>query len=142
MKVLVEARPRLPKGVKARVRKISESALRGLGYGDSELSVLITGNDEIRALNKEYRKIDKATDVLSFPMEDTEMLGDIVISYEKTLSQAREFKVTVDEELGRLLVHGLLHLLGYDHVKGGRQAKEMREKEEEVLGRLKEKGFI
>ncbi len=142
MKVLVEARPRLPKGVKAKVRKISESALRGLGYGDSELSVLVTGNDEIRALNKEYRKIDKATDVLSFPMEDTEMLGDIVISYEKMLSQAREFRVTVDEELGRLLVHGLLHLIGYDHVKGGRQAKEMREKEEESLGRLKEKGFI
>lgn len=142
MKVLVEARPRLPKGVKAKVRKISESALRGLGYGDSELSVLVTGNDEIRALNKEYRKIDKATDVLSFPMEDTEMLGDIVISYEKMLSQAREFRVTVDEELGRLLVHGLLHLIGYDHVKGGRQAKEMREKEEEALGRLKEKGFI
>lgn len=128
--------------MKARVRKISESALRGLGYGDSELSVLVTGNDEIRALNKEYRRIDKATDVLSFPMEDTEMLGDIVISYEKTLSQAREFKVTVDEELGRLLVHGLLHLIGYDHVKGGRQAKEMREKEEEVLAILKEKKLV
>lgn len=113
-----------------------------MGYGDSELSVLITGNEEIRALNKEYRKIDKATDVLSFPMEDPEMLGDIVISYEKTLSQAKEFKVTADEELGRLLVHGLLHLIGYDHVKGGRQAKEMREKEAEVMGRLKEKGFI
>lgn len=128
--------------MKAKIRKISESALRGLGYGDSELSVLITGNEEIRALNKEYRKIDKATDVLSFPMEDPEMLGDIVISYEKLLAQANEFRVTADEELGRLLVHGLLHLIGYDHVKGGRQAKEMREKEGEVIGRLKEKGFI
>jgi len=113
-----------------------------LGYGDSELSVLITGNDEIRVLNRDYRKIDKATDVLSFAMEDPEVLGDVVISYEKMLSQAKEFKVTPDEELARLLVHGLLHLLGYDHVKGGAQAKEMREKEKEVLGRLKEKGFI
>ncbi|MBI2412492.1 MAG: rRNA maturation RNase YbeY [Deltaproteobacteria bacterium] len=139
---MVEARPHLPRGLKAKIRKISESALRGLGYGDSELSVLITGNEEIRALNKEYRKIDKATDVLSFPMEDPEMLGDIVISYEKLLAQANEFRVTADEELGRLLVHGLLHLIGYDHVKGGRQAKEMREKEGEVIGRLKEKGFI
>lgn len=113
-----------------------------MGYGDCELSILITGNDGIRALNKEYRKIDKATDVLSFPMEDTEMLGDIVISYEKTLSQAKEFGVTVDEELGRLLVHGLLHLLGYDHVKGGRQAQLMRKKEGEVLGILKEKKLV
>ncbi|MBI4950008.1 MAG: rRNA maturation RNase YbeY [Deltaproteobacteria bacterium] len=121
---------------------MSESALRGLGYGDSELSVLITGNDEIRALNKQYRKIDKATDVLSFPMEDTEMLGDVVISYEKTVAQAKEFRVAVDEELGRLLVHGLLHLLGYDHVTGGRQAKEMRGKEEEVLAFLKEKKLV
>lgn len=128
--------------MKAKIRKISESALRGLGYGDCELSVLITGNDEIRALNKEYRKIDKATDVLSFPMEDPEMLGDIVISYEKTLSQAKEFRVTVDEELGRLLVHGLLHLIGYDHVKGGRQAKEMREKEGEVMAILKKKKLV
>ncbi|OGP23824.1 MAG: rRNA maturation RNase YbeY [Deltaproteobacteria bacterium GWC2_56_8] len=142
MKVLVEARVRLPKGFPAKIRKISESALRGLGYGDCELSILITGNDGIRALNKEYRKIDKATDVLSFPMEDTEMLGDIVISYEKTLSQAKEFGVTVDEELGRLLVHGLLHLLGYDHVKGGRQAQLMRKKEGEVLGILKEKKLV
>lgn len=128
--------------MKAKVRKISESALRGLGYGDCELSVLVTGNDEIRALNKEYRRIDKATDVLSFPMDDERMLGDIVISYEKTLAQSKEFKVTVDEELGRLLVHGLLHLLGYDNVKGGRQAKEMREKEEEVLAILKEKKLV
>lgn len=113
-----------------------------MGYADTELSVLVTGNDEIRALNKQYRKIDKATDVLSFPMEDPEMLGDIVISYEKTVAQAREFRVTIDEELGRLLVHGLLHLLGYDHVTGGRQAKEMREKEGEVLAILKEKKLV
>lgn len=113
-----------------------------MGYGDAELSVLVTGNDEIRALNKQYRKIDKATDVLSFPMDDERMLGDIAISYEKTLSQAKEFRVTADEELGRLLVHGLLHLLGYDHVKGGRQAKEMREKEGKILAILMEKKLV
>ena len=70
-------------------------------------------------------------------MEDEHLLGDIVISTEKAASQAVEFGVTVDEEMARLLVHGLLHLAGYDHVKGGRQAKKMKEKEEELMDKLR-----
>jgi len=108
-----------------------------LGFDGRELSVLLTGNEEIRELNREYRGKDKPTDVLSFPMEDEHLLGDIVISTEKAASQAVEFGVTVDEEMARLLVHGLLHLAGYDHVKGGRQAKKMKEKEEELMGKLR-----
>ncbi len=108
-----------------------------MGFDGRELSVLLTGNEEIRELNREYRGKDKPTDVLSFPMEDEHLLGDIVISTEKAASQAVEFGVTVDEEMARLLVHGLLHLAGYDHVKGGRQAKKMKEKEEELMGKLR-----
>ncbi len=108
-----------------------------MGFDGRELSVLLTGNEEIRELNREYRGKDKPTDVLSFPMEDEHLLGDIVISTEKAASQAVEFGVTVGEEMARLLVHGLLHLAGYDHVKGGRQAKKMKEKEEELMGKLR-----
>lgn len=121
---------------------MAETALRGLGYERSELSVVLTGDAEIRVLNREYRGKDKPTDVLSFPMGDEYLLGDIVISVERARSQAAEFGVTYDEELARLLVHGLLHLLGYDHVKGGRQAGRMREKEEEMMGLLEGKGFF
>lgn len=119
-----------------------ETALKGLGYGDAEVSVVVTDNVGIRKLNRKYRKMDRATDVLSFPLNDPYMLGDIVISADKVSSQAEEFMVTEDEELGRLLVHGLLHLLGYDHVIGGRQAREMKEKEEELMGLLKRKGLF
>jgi len=108
-----------------------------LGFDDRELSVLLTDNATIRELNREYRGLDKPTDVLSFPMDDEYLLGDIVISTEKAASQADEFGVAFDEEMARLLVHGLLHLAGYDHVKGGRQARKMKEKEEELMGILR-----
>lgn len=121
---------------------MAEAALKGLGYKDCELSVLLTDNEGIRALNRDFRHKDKPTDVLSFPLEDPYMLGDVVISIEKAREQAGEFDVTVDEEISRLLVHGILHLMGHDHVKGGSQAKRMREKEQELLLEIKKKGLI
>lgn len=121
---------------------MSETALKGLGYDGGEVSVLLTDDSEIHGLNLAYRKKDKPTDVLSFPMDDELLLGDIVISVERAKAQAESFNVSVDEELGRLVVHGLLHLLGYDHVKGGRQAREMKEKEEALLSLLREKAFF
>ncbi len=104
------------------------------------MSVLVTGDDGIRDLNRRFRKIDRPTDVLSFEMEDERLLGDIVISVETAARQARDFKVSLEEELGRLVVHGVLHLLGYDHVKGGAQARKMRAKEEELMKMLREEG--
>ncbi|MFQ5737256.1 MAG: rRNA maturation RNase YbeY [Thermodesulfobacteriota bacterium] len=113
-----------------------------MGCSDCEVSVLLTGNARIRELNARYRKIDRPTDVLSFPMDDPYMLGDIVISLEKAASQASEFSVTLDEEMGRLVVHGVLHLLGYDHVNGGRQAAKMKRAEESLMGALRKEGLI
>lgn len=126
----------------AKTRKMTETALRGLGCSDCEVSVLLTGNGRIRELNAVYRKIDRPTDVLSFPMEDPYMLGDIVISVEKARAQAGEFGVSLDEEMARLLVHGLLHLLGYDHVRGGRQAAKMKRAEDELMGTLRKEGQV
>ena len=109
---------------------------------DCEVSVTFTDNEGIHALNKAYRNIDRATDVLSFPqinydegeeLSDGEMLGDIVLSLERAREQAEEFGHTFQREVGYLTVHSMLHLLGYDHVQGGLEAVRMREKEEAVM---------
>lgn len=113
-----------------------------MGFKDCEVSILLTVDEEIKELNRQYRKINKPTDVLSFPMEDGYLLGDIVISMDTAEEQAKEFEVSLEEEASRLLIHGLLHLLGYDHVKGGAQAKKMRAKEEELMILLEEKGLF
>ena len=125
---------------KRKVKRLAEEALSTLGLKDREVSVLLTGNGGIRELNRLYRKVDRPTDVLSFPMEDQQMLGDVVISIERVYAQAGDYGVTPGEELSRVLVHGILHLLGYDHVTGGRQARRMREKEAELMTGLKKKG--
>jgi len=116
---------------------MAETVLKGLGYNECEVSLVLTGDDEIRELNRQYRRKDKATDVLSFPLGDPYMLGDVVISIDRAAAQAESYGVTVDEELGRLLIHGILHLIGYDHVNGGHQARKMCEKEAELMGVLK-----
>ncbi|GMR05092.1 MAG: hypothetical protein BMS9Abin23_1025 [Thermodesulfobacteriota bacterium] len=124
------------------LRAILMASLKALSRPGSEVSVLITGDGEMRSLNKKYRNIDRTTDVLSFPMDDAVILGDIVISMEKVVAQAREYGVGEDGELARVAVHGLLHLLGYDHVKGGRQARQMKLKEAELLKALLDKGLL
>ena len=97
-----------------------------------DIELIITTDDEIRAINNQHRNIDKSTDVLSFPYEDMPMspLGSIVISASHVEEKAKEFSHKNDDELSLLFIHGLLHLLGYDHeVDNG----EMREKEKELI---------
>lgn len=141
MKVFIQSAPGV-KGAQAKTRAIAGAALKTLGLAEKEVSILLADNEAIKELNKKYRKIAKPTDVLSFPMEDDELLGDIVISVEKTKEQAAAFGVSFEEELSRLIIHGLLHLMGYDHVKGGRQAAKMKGMEEEVMGALRKKGLF
>lgn len=116
--------------------ELASRILNDLDRSSAELSILVTDDDEIRSLNSAYRNMDKATDVLSFSQTegeempgDEELLGDIVISVETAARQAMEFGHSVDEEMKRLLVHGVFHLLGYDHEKGEAEAADMREKE-------------
>ena len=98
-----------------------------------DFELIITNNEEIQELNKEHRNIDKATDVLSFPMEfdfPNMPLGSIVISIDFVEEKAKEFNHSKENELTLLFIHGLLHLLGYDHeVDNG----EHRNKEEELI---------
>jgi probable rRNA maturation factor len=110
---------KLPRAARPRRRELARflrEAIQATGL-DGEVSVLLTGNETIRALNRKYRGKDKATDVLSFPA--TEMAegiaGDLVISLETALAQAVERGHMLEMEIKVLLLHGLLHLAGYDH---------------------------
>ena len=105
-----------------------------------EFSIIITDNERIHEINKEYRNIDRPTDVISFALEDSEdiklenyrILGDIYISIDKVKEQAKEYGHSEKRELAFLTIHGFLHLLGYDHMKE-EDEKVMFAKQEEIL---------
>jgi probable rRNA maturation factor len=129
------------KGVESKLlSKIAHRALEVLGLSKVELSIALVSDVQIKRLNKLYRNKDKPTDVLSFPIgekvEDWLILGDIVISVDTAKRQAQELGHSLEEELKRLLVHGLVHLLGYDHELGGEEEKKFFELEEFVLREL------
>ena len=115
--------------------------------GSAEVSVTFVDDEEIRRLNKQYRNIDRSTDVLSFPLGENgvydinmdtgaKLLGDIVISVPHAIDQAERYGHSLQREIGFLTVHSMLHLLGYDHEGGGIESVRMREKEETVLTKL------
>lgn len=115
---------------------------------NGEVSVIFVDNNYIQKLNKKYRKKDVPTDVLSFPVDenyknklegfdlfDEEPIGDIVVSLEKAKEQAKDYNHSFEREVGYLVVHGMLHLLGFDHLHE-EDAKLMRKKEEAVLAKV------
>ena len=114
------------------------------------ISITLTNSENIKKINKEYRNIDKITDVLSFPMFQKEeiqkictkdfekmnyTLGDVVICIEKVIKQAEEYGHSFERELAYMAVHGFYHLMGYDHIKE-EEKQEMRQKEENILSQL------
>jgi len=108
--------------------------------GNYEVSVSFVTNEEIRELNKNYRNVDSETDVLSFPMDDDEfngviILGDIVLSTQRIIEQANEFGHSLEREMIYLTVHSMLHLLGYDHMSNS-EKEEMRLREKEIMKEL------
>ncbi len=109
----------------------AKSVYRREGVSAAQSAVIILCSDYfIRKLNRRYRKIDKATDVLSFHIGDGDLLGEVYISLQRAKVQARRYGVSYEDELKRLLVHGLLHLVGYDHIKSAdRTVMEAREEE-------------
>lgn len=121
--------------------------------GPLEIDCLVTDDSTMRNLNRKYRGIDEATDVLSFALDETgpndtvfpgppgppSKMGILVISYPTALAQAAQNRVPVEQELRLLLIHGTLHILGYDHV-GRADAQAMRRKEREILGLTEKPG--
>ena len=118
--------------------------------GSVELSVLVTDDDELHRLNRDYRGVDAPTDVLSFgdeeevdapsgfvrPPDAPRYLGDLAISYQRVTAQAAEYGHSNERELAFLTVHGVLHLLGYDHERGEADAALMRAREEAAMEQL------
>lgn len=114
---------------------------------DAQVSVTLVDNEAIREINREHRDIDRATDVLSFPLCDEDsfdtdpetgaiLLGDIVISLERAQEQADEYGHSYRREVAFLITHSLFHLLGYDHVNGEDEEKLMFAKQDKVLDKL------
>ncbi len=130
----------------ASVRDIAADArrvLRALGEEHAELTVSLVDDGEIHQLNRDYRGMDRSTDVLAFALRegprvpgDTVLLGDVVISLQTAARQARERRVSVAAAARMLLVHGILHLLGYDHERSAAEARRMRAKERQLAARL------
>lgn len=125
----------------ARLNRVARKLLNVLECDDAEVSVLLTNDSEIQQLNRDYRSKDASTDVLSFSLQEgegseyaAETLGDIVISVETAARQADEREENLHEAIVRLLIHGLLHLLGYDHENVPKEeADEMRQVEADLM---------
>ena len=123
---------------------VAESVFNELDMSSNEyeISLLITDDETIRKYNKEYRNRDRATDVLSFPMEDDIILGDVAISFETAKRQSEEAEINIDREVAFLFIHGLLHLLGYDHETSQEDEEEMFALQEKILKKLVDYGTV
>ena len=135
------------------IKKVIKKCYKEENLLESKLiiTITLTNNENIKIINKEYRNIDRATDVLSFPMFEKEdldkkiknkdflhedILGDIIISVEKVREQAEEYGHSFERELSYMVVHGFYHLMGYDHMEEEEKV-EMRKKEDKILNDLK-----
>lgn len=143
--------------VSAIINRCVEAALEAEGVtAPCEINVLVTNDRGIHAINKASRDIDRPTDVLSFPMFQLEAgnppadweeyldpetqlvpLGDMCISLERAIAQAKEFGHPTRREIGYLTIHSMLHLLGYDHLDEGPQKAQMRKREEEIAATIR-----
>ena len=147
-----------PRGFAKAIKKAMKTALKAEGVrAKCEVNVLITDNEGIHRINREFRDVDRPTDVLSFPMFEFEaenfdadmamadpetgriVLGDMAVSVDKIQEQAKEYGNSDLYELSYLTVHSCLHLLGYDHLDEGEQKKQMRRREKEIMNILKVK---
>lgn len=127
--------------IKNLIEKSIAAVLKVEGLDENvEVSVSFVGDEEIRELNRDYRGVDKSTDVLSFPMDDefiivSRILGDVIINTRRVMEQAEELGHSEERELSYLTVHSILHLLGYDHMED-EDKKEMREREKLAMKEL------
>jgi probable rRNA maturation factor len=128
-----------------KIKEIIKFVLREMEKDNSELSLVLCNNDYIHFYNKEYRNKDYPTDVLSFVdgerMGKITYLGDIIISIDKVKSQSEEYGVSFEEEFSRLLVHGILHLLGYDHETSEEDEKVMMSIQDKLVDEVLRKFF-
>jgi len=130
-----------------KLKKIAQKVLEIVEQDQAELCLVLVGNAEIRKLNAKFRKKDYPTDVLSFPAGDqlpegAPILGDVVISVEAAKAQSKERRRTLNEELVTLLIHGIVHLLGYDHERSSKDARIMERIEKKIYRTLCDRGLL
>jgi probable rRNA maturation factor len=140
MEILIEDRQNRYRIAQEKIRKTAKTILNALECHDGELSILIVDDPEIAKLNKTYLGRTGPTNVISFPMQDSQfgginpnLLGDVVISLDTVAREAQENSISIEARFQELLIHGILHLFGFDHEKTPEQAREMINKEEELL---------
>ena len=143
---LINQHPQAKEALLHHCRRTSLQVLRLCGVSTYQLNVVLSTDDSIGELNSKYRNKSGPTNVLSFPYEDEDSflasispphLGDVIISYDRALAEARDAGCSCEQRLDWLIVHGVLHLLGYDHERSPEDAEEMLSKEEELLSELK-----
>ena len=122
----------------ARLDRQARAILSDVGEASAELGILFVGDQRMRSLNRQYRGKDRTTDVLAFAMREAPhssagLLGDVVIAVPTAVRQAKEGQRSLDEELTVLLVHGILHLCGYDHERSEKEARRMHRRERMIL---------
>lgn len=140
MEVLIDNRQKKYKISRTTVQQKATDILNALDYHDAELSILIVDDPQIAILNKKYLRRNGPTNVIAFPMRteqfsniNPELLGDVVISIETAEKEGKSIGISMEERFTQLLVHGILHLLGYDHEKSEQEADKMEKKSEEIL---------
>lgn len=147
---LTSTSERATPGLEAHLWRAAEILLDALGHAASELDVTLVTDDEIAELNQVYRGMPSATDVLSFPQlegeavidgEDDVHLGDIAISLDTAWRQSLDGGWSLEEESARLLLHGILHLLGFDHENGGEEEVRMKAEEDRLVAVLHSAGI-
>jgi probable rRNA maturation factor len=122
------------------LKKKAQAVLNALGCPDGELSILLLDDSQIAILNKKYLKREGPTNVIAFPMNEgpfaevtPDLLGDVVISLETAATEGAMAGISMEDRLTQLLVHGILHLCGYDHETSDKEALRMEEKNKEIL---------
>ena len=143
MPVHVQSRVRRVTFNQARLDQLARAILSKVGAASRELGILFVGDRRMRGLNRRYRGKDRTTDVLAFAMSESRlphplsftpvMLGDLVIAVPTATRQAKQGRRSLDEELTVLLVHGILHLCGYDHERNKKEAARMHRRERAIL---------
>lgn len=132
------------------LRRVAQRILDDLGCPEGELSISIVGDRSIRSINREYLGKDRPTNVISFAMQEGEfgqmnpaLLGDVVVSADTAAREAEEGGESFFSRLSFLLLHGILHITGYDHERSGEEeARRMEKREREIFARLKKEGLL
>jgi probable rRNA maturation factor len=140
MEVLIDNRQKKYQIAMTTIQQKAKDILNVLGCHDAELSILIVDDPQIAVLNKKYLHRSGPTNVIAFPMHTDDfpnirpqLLGDVVISIETAAKEGKRIGIGMEERFIQLLVHGILHLIGYDHEKSEAQAEKMEQKENEIM---------